>query len=350
MELVHENNWRSLIGFDSCHYPSFLKYFDDQFKTSDVVSVVQHHLPHLLPGMAGSALHPIIHFGLSIEVKSTSMMAEGLACLCCFYQPLESDDDKLWNDAYRCHSLIDKSIDFLQRANEDDMHGVVASASNSECYMQLNIGAFQRKIRTFNDKQYPMRETLNRAGTVALPDVGLSLEPAIVEATTFITAAYLASECEFFVIHCLTSLHGLLAAMPYLDEWQQRQALSLWWRATMATLVAQNIPKFEALIKLLNEWKQLDLLNEERVTTNRVIDCNDSHTEGVKDNMWWTQQLDVALTSTDEHASKAVYVLWRWSEMNFVPSHSKELFERAVLVQTRPVLGGGPERNIWFSF
>jgi hypothetical protein len=354
MPTICGSNWLGFISNDDHLYPSYLTYFDGLFETSNPGLVVRTHLPHVLSGLVGSALHPIIHLGFALEAQNTSMMAEGLACLCCFHQPLISDDlpaDRLWNESHRNHSVIDKSIEFLQCAASADLHRIAVTASCTDEYMAINIGQFQRKIRAFNDLRYPLHTAMNGAGTVELPALNSSLEPVITEATTLIAAAYLASDCEFFIIHCLTSLHGLLAVLPYLNEEQQRQALACWWRGAMATIVVQNIPNLGKLVEYLNEWKRADIIDgESGGTSSSSRGCvTEDMGDAVKGAVWWMEKLDIALTSTDEHAPKAVYAMWRWSEMDFIPPHSKMLFEQAALNQIRPNEKGGPEKNIWFS-
>ena len=67
--------------------------------------------------------------------------------------------------------------------------------------------------------------------------------------------------------------------------------------------------------------------------------CLDS--SGVDEDFW---------RGDDEHVSKAVYALWRWSQWREMPSHSIALFREAAANQIRPTPGGGPpHNNIWFA-
>eukprot|EP00602_Paraphysomonas_sp_CaronLab_P006736 CAMPEP_0185017952 /NCGR_PEP_ID=MMETSP1103-20130426/801_1 /TAXON_ID=36769 /ORGANISM="Paraphysomonas bandaiensis, Strain Caron Lab Isolate" /LENGTH=375 /DNA_ID=CAMNT_0027547575 /DNA_START=324 /DNA_END=1451 /DNA_ORIENTATION=+ len=347
MHSITPSSWSKHIVFsDFTDYPAFLQYFDDQLRTGSIDDVVQRHVPELIHGLAGSALHPIIHLGLGMESEHKGMVAEGLACMCCacLSLPLPSSP-ALWTEDSSSQGLIDSAVGFLSRAQEGSFHDRAKKASETPEYMAHNIGSFQRRLLAFTDSSYPMLGTLNDACPLRLPPVDQSMFPAVKEATALAAASFLASNCEFFVIHGLTSLHGLLVVMQYLPEDLQRDAIIHWWRAVAAVLVCQGIPNAEGLLDRLHRWQDA----ESAYTLTDTGTDSQAFPVPVNHEAWWQSALHEALKSTDEHVPKAVYALWRWSCWQNMPPHSLELFRDAAANIVRPTDGGGPEKHIWFA-
>ena len=69
-----------LVGARRC-YAEQRAFFADQVARAGVPATLLQHLPQLLPGLAGAALHPIIHLAIGLRTGSDGMVAEGLAYL-----------------------------------------------------------------------------------------------------------------------------------------------------------------------------------------------------------------------------------------------------------------------------
>ena len=155
-------------------------------------------------------------------------------------------------------------------------------------------------------------------------------------------AAYLASNCEFFVIHGVTSLHSVLVTMEFLPLAAQVLLLRHWWRAAMATLVSTGLQGHAKLADMLNTWHSQRIAGSDGCSAPVL---------SMESDPWWINALEKAITSTDEHPAKAVYVLWRWSLFAGMPQCSidNDIFKAAAASQLRTNDKGGPEGNMYFA-
>lgn len=352
VELVIDNyNWKDHVLCNDSNevvYYSYLHYFDARIKAVGYESVVQEHLPFLVSGLAGSALHPIIHLGFGLEIKNDLMIAEGLAALCIWYLdlghfgPSELTDIASNPTLYQpseCTNLLEASLNYITKSHEGDFHAIAVAAMET-AYASLPVSGFQRRLRAYTDPQYLAYTFLG-----LLPLKISTIFEAVKQATTLIACAYLASDNEFFVIHGLTSLHGLVVSMQFLSEEAQKAAVVCWWKATMAVLVVQSIITEDKmrilLLNRLQEWQESESASPEARLTSEEVDENE---------LWWKHTLSIAVTSHDEHASKGCYVLYRWSQFTGMPAHSLRLFREVAANQIKGCPEEGtPERNIWFS-
>jgi len=290
---------------------------------------MQMFIPPLLPGLAGAALHPLIHIGWALEADHDDMLAEGIAYLASINQRLGvkdgPDGQTLWSPEGA--DIMTASIAYLKTAR-DAGHGTLANLRSLEPeYEQRGRGSFQHRMMTFNDPDIPLGEVLDAAGPVGLPALDAELLPAVDDCVALATAAYLASDCEFFVLHGLTSLHATIVLLEHLDPVDQRRALAFWWRAAMATYVVEDLPGLD---------KCFDLLQAGPGPGDEDIDWHDVHAQ--------------ARRSLDEHVTKAVYALWRWATSGLFSERTVSLCELAASNQVRPHPSGQVHKNIWFAW
>ena len=338
---ITEANWRNNIQTTRIAFPAYRDFFDSRLKELGLGKTIQQYLPTLLPGLAGAALHPLIHTGWAVDVESLDMAGEGLAYMATSFQPLATDSpfeppQNLWSTDGQ--NVIEATLEFLTRDDVAEMTQIANDASETEEYQKLNRGGFQQRIITFDDPRLPLGEKLNGTSAIYMPDISQPLTEVIEQATVLTAAALHGSNNEFFVLHGLTSLHGLLALLPHLDPGDRRNALVYWWRAVMATMIVQDRPGLDKTVNLLNEWQ-----------VRR--DKGDSHAEKFTEekNNWWHTSIESTLCSRDEHVPKAVYALWRWSAWSVFPKATVELFEATArnIIKSHP--SGHVDENLWFA-
>ena len=338
---ITESNWQEHIQGTRIAFPVYRDFFDARISELGLHATLRRYLPSLLPGLAGSALHALIHTGWGVEASSGDLTAEGLAYMATSFQPLatgtrHNPPDRLWSpDAA---GPAEASLAFLSNAREQDLSRVALEASETGAYLRLGRGGFQHRIIAFDDPAFPLGAALNSFGSLGLPPITESLAGATEEAAAVAAAALLGSDNEFFVIHGLTSLHAVLVLAAHLDPEQQRLAISYWWRAVMATIVAQDFPGFSATVKALNDWR--DSRSRETESTSTIT---------TSQREWWLNSLREALQSLDEHTPKAVYVLWRWAEWQSFPPTTVALFMEATKNVIKPHSSGQLHQNLWFD-
>jgi hypothetical protein len=333
---ITEANWRDHFETTRIAFPAYRDFFDARIAELGLAATLHAYLPPLLPGLAGAALHPLIHTGWGAEAESPLMVADGLAYMATAHQPLGGDaaPNALWSpDA---PGPLAAALAFLTDAKGRGLARVAHDASQTEAYRQLQLGRFQPRLIAFDDSALPLGAALNEIGPIGLPSAAEPLNGAIEELTVLLAAALRGSDNEFFVLHGLTSLHAVLALVPHLEADDQRQALSLWWRAAMATIVAQNFPGLSQTAALLEDWQA----KRKRSPRHRLT---------AERSDWWRTSIKEALASLDEHLPKAVYVLWRWTEWQAFSEATAALFEDAARNLLKPHPSGPLHDNLWTS-
>ena len=286
-------------------------------------------VPPLLAGVAGAALHPLIHIGWALEADHDDMLAEGIAYLASINLRLGVDGGPdgidLWSPDGA--DLISASRGYLAGAR-DAGHGALAHRRSKEPdYESRERGSFQHRMMTFSDPGLPLGRALDAACPVGLPALDAELLPAVDDAVNLATAAYLASDCEFYVLHGLTSLHATIVLLGHLDAADRRRALAYWWRAALATYVVEDLPGLETCFDIL-----------------------DNGAGSVDDGFDWQAVHLRARPGLDEHVTKAVFCLWRWATSGLFPDRTVSLCEHAATHQLRPNESGQVHENIWSAW
>lgn len=337
---IFRGNWRKFIEDGRTAYLPYRHFFDRWIGINGREEVVREFLPFLLPGLAGAALHPVIHAGWGLDAGSDEMVAEGLAYMATAFQPLAGHTSGFAH----CHrgdaqaGPIAASVEILMKARSNGWAQISHEASQTDRYKAIKRGSFQHRIIAFNDPELPLYAGLNSVAPPFVPLDEGSLLGTIEECVALITAALKGSGGEFFVLHGLTSLHAILTLLPHLDPDARRDALIYWWRAAMATLIVQSMPGLDRTVELLEKWQK-----------ERATNVSSMPKRGEFDNAWWLAQLQKASPSHDEHLPKAIYVLWRWSAWRAFSDASERMMQQlaAKLVTDHP--SGQLHENLWFS-
>ena len=338
---ITEANWRNNIQTTRIAFPAYRDFFDARLQTLGLSKTLKLYLPELLPGLAGAALHPLIHTGWATDVESLDMAGEGLAYMATSFQPLATNSpfnppENLWST--NGQNIIEATLEFLTRDDIEEMTKIANDISETKEYTRLNRGGFQQRMITFDDPRLPLGDRLNEIGSVWMPDLDRPLTEVVEQATALSAAALHGSNNEFFVLHGLTSLHAVLCLLPHLNPSDRRDALVYWWRAVMATMVVQDRPGLDKTVDLLNQWQ-----------SKRDRQNNNAHSLTDKEDSWWRTSIKSTLCSRDEHVPKAAYALWRWSAWGAFSKTTVELFETTVrnIIKSHP--SGHVDKNLWFA-
>ncbi len=334
-------NWLNNLQSTRIGFESYRDFFDIKIAELGLSACLKRYYPTLSEGMAGAALHPVIHTGWAVDVESDDMASEGLAYMATAFQPLATGANH--SDYQPCQLWSPDAPDIIEALKQilmDDRVPQLAKDANTlsktEDYKRLNRGKFQQRLITFDNPEQPMAQFLNEMVTIRLPEVGNDLTSSIETLTVIAAVAVYSSDNEFFIVHGLTSLHAVLCVLPHLDENAQRNALSYWFRALVAVIIIQGSPGIEKAIVLLEEWNA----NKDKIGKYQLSDEKKS---------WWLQTLRSTTDSLDEHVTKTVYVLKRWAQWQAFSKASHDIFAKAALHIATPNKSGGLEDNLWFS-
>ena len=337
---ITDANWLNNLQSIRIAFELYRDFFDAKIAEIGLSECLRRYYPALSEGMAGAALHPVIHTGWAVDVESDNMAAEGLAYMATAFQPLATGLNHGKHQLWSPNAL--SPIKAIKQILTDDRTAKLAEQANrlskTPDYIKLNRGKFQQRLITFDNPEQPMAQFLNEMVTLKLPEIGENLTASIEELTVIATVAIYSSDNEFFILHGLTSLHAVLCVLPHLDETAQRNALGYWFRAFIAVTIIQGSPGLKNAVKLLDEWnahaakiraKGHKLTNEQK--------------------SWWLQTLQSTTDSLDEHVPKTVYVLKRWAEWQAFSKASHDVYAKAALHIALPNESGGLEDNLWFS-
>ena len=335
---IDAGNWLRHVERERRNFAAFVPFFEGRIAELGRAETVRRFLPPLLPGLAGAALHPLIHTGWAWEAGHDGTLADGLAYLATAHQPLATGavhrpSAPLW--APGASGVIDASLAFLSRARADGLAEIANEAAVSPAYVALERGAFQPRVIAFDDPDLPLAAALNAAGPLGLPAGGRPLEPAIEEAAVLVAAALRASDNEFFVLHGLTAFHALWNLLPTLEAADRRDALTHWWRAAMAVLVAQRFPGLDDTVARLAAWRD-----------ERSAEADAPHPPDTAERAWWLALLRSTLGSHDEHVPKAVHALRRQAESGAFSTAAVRVFAEAAAHIARPHPSGELHQNL----
>ncbi|MGM8897944.1 MULTISPECIES: questin oxidase family protein [unclassified Psychrobacter] len=335
---ITDVNWLYNIQSTRIAFEAYRDFFDKKIAKLGLNTCLKRYYPALSEGMAGAAMHPVIHTGWAVDVESDNMAAEGLAYMATAFQPLATGAHhslyQLWSpDAPH-------PIDMLEQILADDSLSQLTKRavqlSQTEDYKQLNRGGFQQRLITFDNPNEPMAQFLNDKVVLKLPETGNNLTNSIEALTVMAASIVYGSDNEFFIIHGLTSLHSVLCVLPHLNELAQRDALGYWFRALVATFIIQDRPNHKNTLAIIKRWQA------DKNTSN-------NHQLSDDDKAWWLQTLQATTDSLDEHVPKTVYVLKRWAEWQAFSKASHDIFATTALNIATPHKDGKLHENLWFS-
>ena len=400
---------------DNDYLPAYLEYFTDYMRSNDIQSALTKHVPALLPGLAGALLHPIIHMGFGIDAQNKKIVCEALAAMCVSYVPVSiaptpttdintscttsSIQSKELIHHNGCGILTMTNI-YLHHAITTKLQDRIQHCINSSRFQTKFHTNFLRKLNCFLDDSIGIGSelaSLTPLSSLYIPidsvdttnnpiePMPLLLKPtqtyyqvpnSIVESIQLIVTAFITSECDFFILHGMTSLYSLIITMNSLGLHDcdkevlqynipmkmniKKESLNYWWRVVMILILSrsQNLRDTQQhMYQLLNRGGIVksgavsDSSNSKSSvmsdTTARTTTAN-ATVPGVVDKNWWKQAFTSLLNHTDDqtHSIKAIYVLHNWYLMPQLPSSLRALLVHAANTQLLHVFGENSKNNM----
>ncbi|KAI9245865.1 hypothetical protein BDA99DRAFT_527654 [Phascolomyces articulosus] len=274
---LNEDNYDQQLGNRDA-YTSYLKFFKTEIDKRGMVDAIRYWTfldgkENMLARVLGSAIHPLIHFGYAVEFNLPSIAAEGLAMAAC------SEDDLVhFTPAaarfYDNNNGTERIADIITKVkNDSTFKGVVKFTDKYKPVAVL--GSFDvaaPKIReyvaqwNFQDPQKSLRE--------------LYTQVMLLFSTTGIRGKR--AELDFFLAHCLTSIHATYTILPHFTPVQAESLLRCHLAMTLACYVACGSPALEP--EVLANYKPIGGVNEEYsenpwfdVINRSILVMKDSH-------------------------------------------------------------------------
>ena len=287
--VITNDNIDSFINPYRENMDALTAFFDSEVEKHGIEQSVQKHLPRVTRGCVAGAFHPILQLGLGVESKSPCLVAEGLA-----YMHARSlrEADKQEIDFSSNQNLLETIQQWCEItvATKDSIQ--------SECFergsrqSRPEAGGFQIKalgclsgLRAFSSPLKLPKEEDMRSELLRL--------------ILFATAVIKASGNNFFVLHGLTSLWSCWqmienVTMPYE---QQCEIVGSWMRGFLAAFVAQGLPGFSEVVRVLRCFISGDL--------SKVVDDK----KPIPDTRNWETIVKTAMAYDEEHILKAIWMM-----------------------------------------
>ena len=268
---INHENWKSWIGKRK-YYDGYLQFFDGEIQKYGFPDTVKKYLPTLLPGLLGSATHPLIHLGYGVEFKECLVVAEGLAYAAHSFLDLSTLSDVISSDNEQSapRSTITVS-DVLRQISETTFWSDGVVSHNFQNRIKQVVQNHSNQLGRAIHELFPSQHTFNANDMIR----------QLFEASVTLYAARLPrlGQLDFFHLHAITSMHGSRQLLPLLSPFDQFRLLKLQSLALLLIHITQGRSPFDMdAIRLWRDEhdKSGSMMNWEDIK-RLAIDCNDEH-------------------------------------------------------------------------
>jgi len=242
---IEPANWQAHLG-NSEYASSYCLFFESEINRLGREETLRYYLPHLMPGIAAHAFHPLIRLSYGLDFNDDLEIAFGLGYWAATYlpgPPIPAD-----------RSSVTITESFKTLTNSKALQNV-PSDSNS----------ITGRIKQFYDHD-EFRQLLQ---PIIVPDIN-----PLIDLATFIADSF-AVDQHFAMLHGVTSCHALRTILPYCDDLSI--TINCYWTAMCAL--------------------RLFVLNKPELTTTKVRDVKRS----------WESLFESALSTGIEHTIKLTH-------------------------------------------
>ena len=260
----------------------------------------------LMQGMAGSALHGLIHLGYGFSASTPHMVCEGLAYLHHSYLPLVISDS-----APDIQTLGRGSLDILEVVDkvrvDSDLRNVMLAECTEDWVTRRKLGEFQNKMVALLTLRGD--SLVNYVHQIKFPDFSVDRLQAMAKwLLDQVITLYLAAgkRNDFFLLHGVTSTWALLQVLPLVNDSELiRKVVRVQLGILLAVYTVQDSPP----------------LNEDHL---KQPDVSELSWDDIK------QKVLGLKPETDEHIFKLVQVCADTAQTN-TDSGMDEIYKRACL-------------------
>jgi len=221
--------------------------------------IVKNCFPHVMKGVSGAALHPLILLGTGLYFVSPVIVADALAYLHVRdWEPLiydsSEEDPPISPSSSSADSFKDILADFVKIADEKELKKRCDELISTFPYSEVVRGKFQKRLLAWRRDTQLCSHIESTASRVEWHDPTQQLQ----ELSVFVAGAVQASNVDFFVLHGYTSLWSLTIILPYLDKHQQQMACAEWFKCLLGVVAAQKFPSiFCDIQETDNSWDNI---------------------------------------------------------------------------------------------
>ncbi|KAI9295276.1 hypothetical protein K502DRAFT_349159 [Neoconidiobolus thromboides FSU 785] len=256
---INIENYEKYIAIKDA-YSSYLKFFDKQVNELGAISALKKYIPKIIPGLAGAALHPLIHLGYAVEFNNPIVAVEGLAYAYSHYLALDNIIDSIQPEEISTENIEEK----LAKMNINTANPKSSKTKSYSAYLILeelkNMGVKaideeQRKGEFFNSINYIVENNGSNLVKLAtkfgvnkdnIEECNNDLSIGTVE---IFSGSYRQNTFDFFLLHGLTGNHGARTLLPILESKDKVRLLNLNFSALTILFLIQGAPKLSEISK-----------------------------------------------------------------------------------------------------
>jgi len=291
---INEANWQNYLG-QRTSYSSYFNFFDAQEKKLGMEQMLSQYLVTLLPGWAGSLMHPAIHLGWAIDVNNRAMIIESMAYMAFSYVSCHPERTEQSTQVLQDKTVFDSLIRIAHfwENDSDALHDWVEGLIIDErevgrkIHLELKRSGLQYRIARMFLEGHPIID----AKPAWLDDQNIST--LWLELYYVTTLLYMVQPGDFLVLHFITSLYAMEHIARKMPKNEQKKIVQYYWTGILNILFSRA--EFPGSLKLAT-------LNEQ------FRGANDGQ-EAFAEMPNWDEIIPRAIDEIEEHNPKMVYVL-----------------------------------------
>ncbi|KAI0244783.1 hypothetical protein L0F63_002705 [Massospora cicadina] len=217
---------------------------------------------YALGGLAGAALHPLIHMGYSVEFELPVAAAEGLAYACSNYSAVGEAINKVSDEG----SLGASFFEIITNSSFEKSKYETSERKRSllETKIWGFVGKYGEELVKMCSAWGCNRENLlERSDDLAISTVKI------------FDGSYRQKTLDFFLLHALTGNHGVRTLMTILETKDQIRLLNLNFMALAILFGVQGVPSIHSESSFEVIYDGISVTWEE--LAKRASESNDSH-------------------------------------------------------------------------
>lgn len=220
---INDSNWKDHIG-EKQYYADYVDFFKTKMSKLGRIEMFNEYFPTLSSGLSGSAFHPLIHLGYSIDADDDNDFCEGMAYLAYSYS---SRDEPAPMKAVPTEQL--DPLEILHHVRQDKVFDTFQHQKKfQETMRSLSKDPFVHQLDLYD---LPIYTSSNIDQLLQLLAVGT------IQLFTF------TGNRDFFLLHGVTSMRAIQLLVPLLhSKDEQIKTLRYYWRALVCTYITQQRP------------------------------------------------------------------------------------------------------------
>mmetsp|Transcript_61795 Transcript_61795/g.93328 ORF Transcript_61795/g.93328 Transcript_61795/m.93328 type:complete len:402 (+) Transcript_61795:57-1262(+) len=216
---ITSDNWKTFEGKRK-YFPDLYQFFKKELENSTEEEFINKFVPELARGLAGSALHPVIHLGFSIDFGHFDVpLAEGVAYLTHSYLPL-TDYRKFNPSSVPNDQICDLKSVVVQVQKDTELWNLLRTTNEEGFQSKLKLLKDSERLLHYTSKWSPLHK--NPESESEKNELFDAACKELAQVATF-AFYYTNPPCkEFFLLHGVTACYATICITKLLKNYEDR--------------------------------------------------------------------------------------------------------------------------------